>query len=233
MIVVPAGRFLMGSPAGQGRIHERPQHEVTIVRSLAVARSSVSFDEWDACAARGGCRSDVSDEGWGRGRRPTMNVSWADAQAYAKWLSDITGKTYRLLSEAEWEYVARAGSPMKYPWGDEIKLDGKLMASCADCGSECGENQTAPVGSFPANAFGLHDMICNVNEWTQDCWNESYRGAPTDGSAWTSGDCIRRVVRGGSWGNGPDILSSAMRGRVVAGLQVNILGFRVARTLNP
>jgi hypothetical protein len=132
MIVVPAGRFLMGSPAGQGSDDECPQHEVTIAKPFAVAKFALTFDEWDACAARGGCRPDVSDSGWGRGRRPVINVSWDDAQAYVKWLSSITGKPYRLLSEAEYEYAARAGSQRAYPWGGgrrdqaESQADGQL-----------------------------------------------------------------------------------------------------------
>ena len=151
MIVVPAGRFLMGSPAGQGYDDERPQHEVTIAKPFAVAKFALTFDEWDACAARGGCRPDVSDSGWGRGRRPVINVSWDDAQAYVKWLSSITGKPYRLLSEAEYEYAARAGNQTRYPWGDEIKLNGKPMANCRGCGSQWDGEQTAPVGSFTPN----------------------------------------------------------------------------------
>ena len=136
MLVVPAGRFLMGTLAGQGFGDERPQHDVMIAKPFAVATFALTFDEWDACAARGGCRQDVSDSGWGRGRRPVINVSWNDAQAYVKWLSNITGRPYRLLSEAEYEYAARAGGETKHPWGGEIKLNGKPMANCKDCGSQ-------------------------------------------------------------------------------------------------
>jgi formylglycine-generating enzyme required for sulfatase activity len=249
MIVVPAGRFLMDSPdggfwsvvtgwlGGQGSDSERPQHEVTITKPFAVAKFALTFDEWDACAVRGGCRRDVSDEGWGRGRRPAINVSWDDAQAYVKWLSSITGKHYRLLSEAEWEYAARAGSQTNYPWGDEIQLNGKPMANCKGCGSQWDGKQTAPAGSFAANAFGLYDMVGNVNAWTEDCWNDNYEGAPTDGSAWTSGDCRWRISRGGCWGHGPDSLRSGLRHHLRSGLpdtplrQDDSLGFRVARTL--
>jgi formylglycine-generating enzyme required for sulfatase activity len=231
MIVVPAGRFLMGSPAGQGFV--RPQHEVTIAKPFAAAKFALTFDEWDACAARGACRPNVTDSGWGRGRRPAINVSWDDAQTYVKWLSSITGKAYRLLSEAEYEYAARAGSQTKYPWGDDIKLNGKPMANCAGCGSQWGGKQTAPVSSFVANAFGLYDMVGNVWEWTEDCWNESYQGAPANGTAWTSGDCSRRVVRGGSWIDDPDFLRSAFRIGYSTVVRLNDLGFRVARTLTP
>jgi formylglycine-generating enzyme required for sulfatase activity len=239
MIVVPAGRFLMGAPAGQGFVRflvgspEHPQHEVTIAKPFAVAKFALTFDEWDACAAHGGCRSDVSDSEWGRGRRPVINLSWDDTQAYVKWLSSITGKAYRLLSEAEYEYAARAGSQTKYPWGHDITLNGKPMANCASCGSQWDGKQTAPVGSFAANAFGLYDMVGNVFEWTEDCWNPNYKGAPADGSAWTSGDCSRRVVRGGSWGFNSDFLRSALRSWITTGDWSRYLGFRVARTLIP
>jgi formylglycine-generating enzyme required for sulfatase activity len=237
MVVVPAGRFLMGSPAGQGNDDELPQHEVTIAKPFAVAKFALTFDEWDACATRGGCRADVSDKGWGRGRRPVINVSWEDAQDYVKWLAGVTGKPYRLLSEAENEYAARAGSatqyPTQYPWGDDIKLNGKPMANCDGCGAEWGGKQTAPVGSFSADRFGLYDMIGNVWEWTEDCWNETDKGAPVDGSAWTTGDCWRRVVRGGSWFLYPRSLRSGVRSGYPTGNRDDSLGFRVARTLTP
>ena len=223
----------MGSPEGQGKESEHPQHEVTIARPFAVAKFELTFDEWDACAAHGDCAPHVSDSGWGRGRRPAINVSWDDAQTYVKWLSRITGKTYRLLSEAEYEYAARAGTETKYPWGDEIKLNGKTMANCYGCGSQWDGKQTAPVGSFPANAFGLYDMVGNVWEWTEDCWNANYQGAPADGSAWTSGDCDTRVVRGGSWRSPPAELSPWTRARSNFEYRDSSLGFRVARTLAP
>jgi formylglycine-generating enzyme required for sulfatase activity len=156
-----------------------------------------------------------------------INVSWDDAQAYVKWLSGITGKPYRLLSEAEYEYAARAGTETQYPWGDDIKLYGTPMANCAGCGSQWDNKQTAPVGSFAANPFGLYDMVGNVWEWTEDCWNESYQGAPADGSP------FRRVVRGGSWDYYPVYLRSADRFWVPSGYRIINLGFRVARTLTP
>ncbi len=162
-----------------------------------------------------------------------INVSWDDAQAYVKWLSSVTGKPYRLLSEAEYEYAARGGSETTYPWGDKIKLDGKTMANCGGCGSQWDNRQTAPVGSFPANRFGLYDMVGNVSAWTEDCWHASYEGAPADGSPWTSGDCNTRVVRGGSWYVDPDLLRSAARDRIFTDLRSLDLGFRLARTLTP
>src|SRR5271166_39778 len=233
MVVVPAGTFTMGSPAGQGDDSERPQHPVTIARPFAAAKFALTFDEWDACAARGDCAPHVSDSGWGRGRRPAINVSWDDAQTYVKWLSRITRKSYRLLSEAEYEYATRAGSQTKYPWGDDIKLNGTAMANCDGCGSQWGNKQTAPVGSFAANRFGLYDMVGNVWEWTEDCWNANYQGAPADGSPWVSGDRSRRVVRGGSWNDNPDLLRSAYRLWNYTVHRDSGLGFRVARTLSP
>src|SRR5205823_12154354 len=139
----------------------------------------------------GGCDGyKPSDYGWGRGRRPVINVSWDDAKAYAAWLANRTGKAYRLLSEAEWEYAARAGTTTVYFWGDAI---GNNNANCDGCGSQWDKRQTAPVGSFKSNAFGLYDMAGNVWQWVQDCYHADYQGAPTAGSEWTSGDCSRRV----------------------------------------
>jgi formylglycine-generating enzyme required for sulfatase activity len=142
----------------------------------------------------------------------------------------VTGKPYRLLSEAEYEYAARAGSRTKYPWGDHIKLKGNAMANGRD--SEWRGTQTVPVGSFPANAFGLYDMVGNVLVWTEDCWNESYRGAPADGSAWTSGDCTKRVVRGAHYDGDADYLRSAHRSGLWSRTGSLPTGIRVARTLS-
>jgi formylglycine-generating enzyme required for sulfatase activity len=246
MVEVPSGRFMMGSPASEpGRdIDEGPQHNVTIAKPLAVGRFAVTFDEWDACVADGGCDGyRPQDLGWGRGRRPVINVSWDEATTYASWLSRKTGKPYRLLTEAEWEYAARAGSTTAYYWGNEI---GKGNANCApvaklECGSQWDNKQTAPVGSFAANAFGLYDMAGNVWQWVQDCYHNSYNGAPADGSAWTTGNCygtlqdgdLQRVIRGGSWISGPLLLRSAGRFRDTFNSEGNLLGFRVGRTLAP
>src|SRR5262249_43305784 len=155
-------------------------------------------------------------------------VSWDDAKMYVSWLSRITGKAYRLLSEAEWEYAARAGSDTAYPWGSEI---GEGNANCNGCGSQWDNKQTAPVGQFPANKFGLHDMHGNVWEWVEDCYHENYNQAPSDGSAWTTGDCNVRVVRSGSWYNIPENLPSAIRSRFSTDDRFDHLGFRVGRTL--
>ena len=153
-------------------------------------------------------RSKVDDEGWGRGRQPIMNVSWNDAREYVAWLSSQTGHTYRLLTEAEWEYAARAGSATQFSWGNEI---GQERANCGGCSTQWDFVQTAPVGSFAANAFGLHEMHGNVWEWVEDCWNGSYSGAPANGDAWLSGDCSQRILRGGSYDDFPYDLRSAIR----------------------
>jgi formylglycine-generating enzyme required for sulfatase activity len=234
MVVVPAGEFTMGSPATEkGRYgNEGPQHSVAIPRPFAVSKSEVTFADWDACVAVGGCPHEgrASDTAWGRGRQPVIYVSWDDAQAYVAWLSRMTGKTYRLLTEAEWEYAARAGSQAAYSWGDEI---GKGNANCNGCGSQWDYERTAPVGSFAANAFGLHDMHGNVWEWVEDCYHADYNGAPKDGSAWIEeGECSGRVVRGGSWVNYPRDLRAAIRNTNSSVIRIFDLGFRVGRTLD-
>ena len=238
MMVVPSGEFMMGSPEGEAgrRDSEGPWHRVVIGESFAVGVYEVTFAEWDACASAGGCRHRPDDEGWGHGRHPVINVSWRDAKAYVRWLSEKTGEQYRLLSESEWEYVARAGTRTRYWWGHEI---GRNRAKCRGCGSRWDYNwQTAPVGSFSANAFGLYDVHGNVEEWVEDCWNGSYEngsyeGAPVDGSAWTDGNCDRRmrVFRGGSWNDKPRDVRAADRGRTVS-RRFRYIGFRVARNID-
>lgn len=228
MVVVPAGSYRMGSENSHS---ERPVHTVTIGAPFAVGRHEVTFAQWDACVRSGGCpRGGANDEGWGRGNRPVINVSWDDAQSYVRWLSEKTKKPYRLLSESEWEYAARAGTETAYSWGDEI---GVGRANCDGCGNRHDNEQTAPVGSFAANGWGLHDMHGNVFEWVEDCLNDGYGGAPADGSAWLSGNCSGRVLRGGSWLDLPSGLRAAIRSGIATGIRISILGFRVARTLAP
>ena len=231
MIVLPSGSFMMGSPDGIGNANEHPQHRVTINR-FAVAKIELTFADWDACAAYGDCDPDISDSGFGRGQQPVINVSWDDAQRYVAWLSKMTGKRYRLLSEAEYEYAARAGTQTKYSWGDTI---GKRNTDCIGCGSEWDGRQPAPVGSFAPNQFGLYDMVGNVLEWVEDCVHDSYDGAPTDGSAWIEGgNCNGRFVRAGAWDRPPDIARSAFRGwRGTTAVRFDNRGFRLARTLAP
>ena len=224
MVVVPEGSFLMGSTARDD--DERPVHEVTIERAFAVGVYEVTFAEWDACVSGGGCDGHRPDDsGWGRGKRPAINVSWEDAQGYVRWLSRRTGEAYRLPSESEWEYVARAGTTGPYHFGSSPS------SSQANYGGD--RRGAAPVGSYPANAFGLHDVHGNLWEWVEDCWNDSYHGAPSNGSAWESGDCSRRMLRGGSWDYFPGNIRSASRYGLTAGYRYDDAGFRVARTLTP
>jgi formylglycine-generating enzyme required for sulfatase activity len=230
MVVVPAGSFMMGwPPTKKGREFEGPQHIVTIGRSFAVAKFELTFDEWDTCFTYGDCPEGISDGGWGRGQQPVINVTWDDAQRYVAWLSKMTGKSYRLLTEAEYEYATRAGTQTAYPWGDDI---GKNNANCDGCGSKWDYRETAPVGSFKPNAFGLYDMVGNVFEWVEDCWHDNYNGAPTDDSAWIEGGtCGARVIRGGAWISLPDALRAADRSGGPSVIRLNDLGFRVGRTL--
>ena len=243
MVVVPAGSFMIGSssqeieavskelPAGADWFKvESPQRSMTIAKPFAVGKFELTFAEWEACVAGGGCASNKSpeDQGWGKGRRPVINVSWDDAKEYVAWLSRKTGKTYWLLSEAEWEYMARAGTTSRYSWGDDI---GKTHANCAGCGSQWDSRQTAPVGSFKANPFGLHDLHGNVSEWVEDTYRPNYQGAPTDGSVWQGGDTSFRVLRGGSWFSYPQFLRSADRDRDRPDGRNGNVGFRISRTL--
>ena len=230
MVVVPAGSFMMGSNDGEN--DEKPVHRVTITNPFAVGKFEVTFDEWAACVKGGGCQStqNPSDQGWGKGHRPVINVSWNDAKEYVAWLSNATGKTYRLLTEAEWEYAARAGTTTAYSWGNDV---GKGNANCDGCGSQWDNKQTAPVGSFKANTWGLYDMHGNVWEWVQDCYKAGYAGAPTDGSSISVQNCGTRVRRGGSWYDYPGSLRAADRGRSGPGNRNVSLGFRVGRALFP
>ena len=238
MVVLPAGTFEMGCVSGRGCDEdEKPVRGVTIPAPFAMGVYEVTFEEWNACVAAGGCgeyRPD--DRGWGRGSHPVIGVSRDEAQSYVEWLSAETGGPYRLPSESEWEYAARAGTTTPFHTGptistDQANYDGNYTFGAGPEGVNRGE--TVPVGSFPANAWGLHDMHGNVWEWTADCWNGSYAGAPTDGSAWETGDCTLRVLRGGSWFNEPWDLRCAFRIGVTTGNRGNDVGFRVARTLAP
>jgi formylglycine-generating enzyme required for sulfatase activity len=235
MIVIPAGSFMMGSPVHD--TNEYPQHQVTIANPFAVSKFVLTFDDWDACAAYGDCDPHVSDDSWGRGQQPLINVTWHGAKRYVAWLSSMTGKPYRLLTEAEYEYAARAGTQTAYPWGDEIGKE--KNANCGGCGSQWDGKKPAPVGSFAPNGFGLYDMIGNVWAWVEDCYHPNYERdpndgrAPTDGSAWISGECDRRVVRGGSYREDPQRLRSAHRFHDQHNAQFLDLGFRVGRTLTP
>jgi formylglycine-generating enzyme required for sulfatase activity len=243
MVSVPPDHFAMGSSESEKGADksEFPRHNVTISYRFAVSRYPITFAEWDACFARGGCDYSPGDQHWGRGQQPVLNVDWFHAKQYADWLSRETGKTYKLLSEAEYEYAARAGTEKAYPWGDDIKLNGRAMANCDGCGSKWDDWLTAPAGSFAPNAFGLYDMVGNLFSWVEDCWHVSYSGeAPTDGSSWTTA-CSSvptsattktyNVVRGGSYINYIDNVRSAARRGYSPQYSVSYIGFRIKRTL--
>jgi len=223
MVIVPSGRFRMGDLDGTGDADERPVHPVRFAQAFAIGRFTATFEEYDRFAQVGGRRR-PKDFGWGRGNRPVVDVSWEEAGEYARWLSAQTGKPYRLPSEAEWEYAARAGTETAYWWGDEIGVN---RANCDGSGSPWSNQQTAPVGSFPANPWGLHDTVGNVWEWVQDRWHGNYEGAPADGSAWEQGDGAARVLRGGSWYNNPRRARAACRSHFDPGYRNINLGFRL------
>lgn len=225
MVIVPAGTFRMGCLSNEGcSEYELPVREVTIEQPFAVSKYVVTLAEFNRFAPG---RAAEGYEFEGEGASPASWVSWTDARAYAEWLSRETGEKYRLLSEAEWEYVARAGSTTPYPWGDEL---GSNRANCWACGDEF--QFTAPVGRFPPNAWGLHDAVGNGWEWVEDCWNDTHEGAPSDASARLEGDCSYHVIRGGSWRDGPRELRSAFR-RPVEMRHFKGENFRVARVLAP
>jgi formylglycine-generating enzyme required for sulfatase activity len=249
MVVVPAGEFWMGSPDGSGgdrgdeeepgRLkYEGPRHRVTIAQAFAVGRFAVTFEEWDWAQAHPDWRRHSGrgsrrprDEEWGRGRRPAINVSWDDAQAYCRWLAAVTGKPYRLPSEAEWECCCRAGTETPFWRGASISTE---QANYAYGGGAKGEyrQRTVPVDSFEANLWGLYQVHGNVWEWCQDAWHGSYEAAPDDGSArLQDADASRRVLRGGSWFNDPRFLRSACRDWFTTDFRDYVVGFRVVRTL--
>ena len=243
MVVIPAGEFLMGSPDDEPRrdSDEGPQLRVKISKPFAAGKFEVTFAQWDACVAAGGCGGHrPSDVSWGRGNRPVVIVSWEDAQAYVGWISTRTGRPYRLLSEAEWEYAARAGTKTVFPWGNTISTKhANYDATLPFPDSPAGEfrQQTLPVASFGPNQFGLHDMQGNVWEWVEDCYVRRYSALPAEiresERPWRSPKCEHYVFRGGSWGDGPHVLRSANRGRYEPFIRNTNGGFRVARTLTP
>jgi formylglycine-generating enzyme required for sulfatase activity len=222
MIVLPKGTFKMGEP---GPI----QHEVTISKPFAVSVHDVTFDDWDACVLHGDCNPAVVDS-WGRGQQPVVNVTLANAQHYVAWLSNVTGKTYRLLTETEWEYAARAEADTAYSFGD----DPAMLPDYAWF-VQNSNNQAHPVGEKKPNKFGLYDMHGNVYQWVEDCWHKDIDKGPKDESAWVTNcqDPTRHVVRGGSWLTKAEVQRSAQRGWAVTIGQNNELGFRVARDLLP
>jgi len=226
MVRIEPGRFMMGSPEGEkGRFdNEHPQHTVDIAYPFEVGKYPVTFSQWDVAVEGGGCEGyRPGDEGWGRGDRPVIHVSWNDAMAYIRWLNRRTDRHYRLLTEAEWEYCCRAGTDTPWSFGTRIRADQANFLN----------QRTEPVGRFALNQFGLAGMHGNVWEWCEDCWHENYDqpGRPDDGSAWLEADCDRRVVRGGSWLISPRFLRSAERYWGSRNYRDSVIGFRVARTL--
>jgi formylglycine-generating enzyme required for sulfatase activity len=239
MIPISAGCFVMGSPPDEPERDpdEGPQHEVCLP-AFEIGKREVTFADWDVCVLDQGCNRNPSDEGWGRGDRPVINVSWDDMQEYLRWLNRLTGQSYRLPTEAEWEYAARAGTTTPFSTGDCINTDQANYDGTfeyAGCGAHTGINlgQTMPTGSYPPNPWGLLDMHGNVNEMTQDCWNEGFEGAPADGSAWKEGNCGHRVMRGGSWHGYAGYARSAFRCRVGPSFKHRSIGFRLAETPAP
>lgn len=241
MVVVPSGEFMMGSPETErGRnANEGPQHKVTIAEAFAVGKVEVTFAQWDDCVKEGGCATRPEDSGWGRGRRPVINVSYSDAKEFVAWLAKKTGKPYRLLTEAEWEYAARAQtkwnpSPPPFSTGATISYQQANYDANFSYGRPNGgiyRQKTVDTGTMPKNAFGLHEMHGNVWEWVEDCYKDSYAGAPSDGSAVQARDCKLRILRGGSWNYHPVALRAAYRYATFGDLRVNQAGFRVARSL--
>jgi formylglycine-generating enzyme required for sulfatase activity len=223
MVIVPAGAFDMGSNTE----YENPMHRVTIAKQFAIGRYEVTFDEWDRCVEEKGCKAQPDDREWGRGDRPVINVSWLDAKAFVAWLSQKTGQTYRLPSEAEWEYAARAGTNTPFWWGRDV---GSRQANCRECNTGSGQ-QTSPVGSYKPNPFGLYDTAGNAAEWVEDCWNDNYRAAPKDASAWTAGQCRLRVLRGGAYDSQAKLVRSTARFRYDTDVRYSANGFRVVREL--
>ncbi|MFO1429370.1 MAG: SUMF1/EgtB/PvdO family nonheme iron enzyme [Candidatus Competibacteraceae bacterium] len=246
MVEIPVGEFWMGSGDDDKEASggEKPRHKVTITKPFAIGKYEVTFDEYNQFAYATG-RPLPSDYTIGQvqewGRRPVVNVSWLDAVAYAEWLSRMTGKPYRLPTEAEWEYAARGGSKSSRFWGDDpnqacqyANVADKSFRQAGFSGEifDCDDGQpiAAEVGSFKANRFGLYDMLGNVWEWVRDAWHDNYEGAPVDGSVWEGEQGGPRVVRGGSWGSGPRGVRGAARGRYGPRVRLNALGFRLART---
>jgi formylglycine-generating enzyme required for sulfatase activity len=224
LVVVHGGPFTMGSNDAPA---EKPPHLVTIGRNFAIGIYEVTLGEWDRCVEDGACRYRPQGKEESRERIPVGDVSWEDVTAYLRWLSQKTGHAYRLPTEAEWEYAARGGTASRFWWGSGA---GTGNANCADCGSDSA-NEPSTVGSFGANPFGLHDTSGNMAEWVQDCWNENYKGAPRDGSAWMTGACAMKVLRGGYFGSKAQLTRPSSRFRYDSDVRYLANGFRVVREL--
>ncbi|HMC47684.1 MAG TPA: SUMF1/EgtB/PvdO family nonheme iron enzyme [Caballeronia sp.] len=225
LVALPGGTFEMGSNSDDPA--ERPVHRVSVGQPFAIGKYEVTVEQWNACADASGCpRIDI--EGSPSKSTPVHNLSWDDAQVYVKWLSKTTGKTYRLPTEAEWEYAARGGTTTTYWWGNEMR---KGYADCKDCGEPWRKDGPVNVGSFTPNPFGLFDMNGSVWEWVGDCWHSSYKGAPADGRVWDEAGCPMRVIRGGSWPDGGAYMQSSTRFKYSASVRQSQNGMRVARDM--
>ncbi|WP_213941665.1 formylglycine-generating enzyme family protein [Pseudomonas sp. dw_612] len=245
MVVLPTGTFTMGTPEDEvGREpDEGPLHPVTFAKPLAISRFQVLVGEWDAYLRDTGYVMPDGDTRPGReckagvpryertAKHPAVCMDFEEANAYVAWLSKKSGKTYRLVSESLREYASRAGSTGPFPFPFDEGKEYSIAKHANTYGAADGYNFTAPAGSFPANAFGVYDMHGNVYEWTADCYNENYVGAPSDGSAWLTGDCKAKRIRGNDWGEAPVFSRSGNRNATYADTRGDWLGFRVARDL--
>lgn len=225
LIALSPGGFTMGSSTSDPA--ERPPHHVNIGQPFAIGKYEVTVEQWNACADASACPK-IGTNGSEAKNAPIRDVSWDDAQQYVAWLSKSTGKSYRLPTEAEWEFAARGGTSSAYWWGDQMK---KGNANCKDCGDPWSQEAPASVGSFAANPYGLHDMNGSVWEWVGDCWHSSYKGAPADGRAWDENGCTARVIRGGSWREGAPYMVSSTRFKYSTSVRQSQNGFRVARDM--
>ena len=234
MVVVPAGSFIMGSSANEAGStpDERPQHTVTFVRPFSVGRLPVTFNEWNACVTAGGCRYSPPEANGAAATQPVTNILWDDAREYVYWLSRATGRSYRLLSEAEREYVTRAGTTTAFWWGDSF-----APVEAYDSGSdpypvaEVGARETVRTPPLGANPWGLYQVHGGVYDWVEDCWNDSYDNAPSDGSAWLTGDCSAHVLRGGAFSRSAQTRRSAARIWSGPPNRMAYMSVRVARSL--
>ena len=225
LVALPRGGFTMGSNVDD--TSERPAFHVSINTAFAIGKYEVTVEQWNVCVTNGGCPQTSNDTGRAP-KTPARDISWDDARVYTAWLSKVTGKAYRLPSEAEWEYAARGNTTTRFWWGDQMAT-GK--ANCKECGDPWMAEAPAGVGSFAANPFGLFDMNGSVWEWVSDCWHSSYQRAPSDGRSWEEPDCQVRVLRGGSWRQGASYMPSSTRFKYDASVRQSQNGFRVARSM--
>ena len=224
MVVVPAGSYVMGD--AHGDISEKPAHRVTIKQPFAIGKYEVTRAQWNQCVEAGGCKHKLSGDG--DDKTPVGNVSWVDAHEYTAWLSKTTGKHYRLPTEAEWEYAARAGTTTRYWWGNDL---GSGKANCKNCGGAWDRDKPAEVDAYSPNPFGLYGTSGGVWEWVTDCWHHDYSGAPVDGSSWEERECRENVIRGGAWRNDSTYVHSASRFKYEGDVRYLMNGFRVARSV--